>query len=58
MTVPNVLYLLQAKAITLHDELFSVENGFMTPTFKTKRPVVKNAFMEHFVRMYNELENK
>ena len=47
--------MLQAKAIVLHDEAFSVDNGYLTPTFKMKRPVVKTAFMEEFVRMYNEL---
>lgn len=47
---------IQAKAIMLHAEPFSVENGFLTPTFKVKRPAVKTAFMEHFVRLYKELE--
>ena len=60
--IPHVVHTctcmyMQTKAITLHDELFSVENGFLTPTFKAKRPAVKNAFMESFVRMYNALEN-
>lgn len=45
----------QAKAIALHHELFSVDNGFLTPTFKAKRPAVKTAFMETFVRLYHEL---
>lgn len=45
----------QAKAIMLHDELFSVDNGYLTPTFKVKRPVIKTAFMENFVRLYSEL---
>lgn len=46
---------LQAKAIELHDELFSVDNGYLTPTFKVKRATVKTAFMEQFVKMYGEL---
>lgn len=45
----------QAKAIMLLDEPFSVENGYLTPTFKTKRPAVKNAFMDTFVKLYEEL---
>lgn len=50
-----LLFIVQAKAIALHHELFSVENGFLTPTFKAKRPAVKTAFMETFVRLYHEL---
>ena len=46
---------LQAKDISLISELFSVENGYLTPTFKVKRAVVKTAFMEQFVSMYSQL---
>lgn len=47
----------QAKAIMLLDEPFSVDNGYLTPTFKTKRPTVKKAFMDVFVKLYSELPN-
>lgn len=47
--------LLQVRAIKLCSELFSVENGLLTPTFKLKRPALKNHFMQDFVQMYAEL---
>ena len=53
--VCNVCVSPQVKALALHDELFSVENGFLTPTFKTKRPAIKAAFMETFVRLYQTI---
>ena len=46
---------LQAKAIMLCSELFSVENGLLTPTFKLKRIALKSKFMETFVKLYNQL---
>ncbi|KAL9961434.1 hypothetical protein ACROYT_G030372 [Oculina patagonica] len=48
----------QVKAIRLHKELFSVENGFLTPTFKTKRALVEKAFKETFQDLYEEVDQK
>ncbi|XP_046839052.1 long-chain-fatty-acid--CoA ligase 5-like [Xenia sp. Carnegie-2017] len=45
----------QAKAIHLHPEPFSVENGYLTPTFKIKRPLLKKLFMEQIKEMYQSL---
>jgi len=45
----------QAKAIVLCAEPFTVENGFLTPTFKLKRPAVKSHFMQTFVQLYGQL---
>ena len=45
----------QAKAIMLCSEPFSVENGLLTPTFKLKRVALKNRFMESFVKLYSQL---
>ena len=42
----------QVKAVHLHPELFSVENGLYTPTFKLKRPQARAAFQADIDRMY------
>merc|ERR1712060_567506 len=42
----------QAKAIHLHDELFSLENGLLTPTFKLKRAIAKKEFSEIIEELY------
>lgn len=43
-------------AIHLTPDLFSVENGMMTPTFKLKRPQAAQAFKEPIESMYAELK--
>ncbi|KAJ7319203.1 hypothetical protein OS493_036366 [Desmophyllum pertusum] len=48
----------QVKAIHLHNEMFSVENGFLTPTFKTKRPLVSKAFAQKFQELYEEVDKR
>jgi len=48
----------QVKAIHLHKELFSVENGFLTPTFKTKRAIVAKAFEQKFQELYEEVDKR
>ena len=53
-----IFFPLQVKAIKLHKELFSVENGFLTPTFKTKRAVVEKAFKETFQDVYEEVDQQ
>lgn len=40
------------KALFVHSEMFSVENGLFTPTFKLKRPVAATFFKEHIDAMY------
>ena len=42
----------QVRAITLCDELFSVENNLITPTFKLKRPQAKERFQRDIAAMY------
>jgi long-chain acyl-CoA synthetase len=46
----------QVKAVHLHPELFSVENGLFTPTFKLKRPQARQAFQQDIDRMYEGLK--
>ena len=45
----------QVAAVALSHELFSVENGLLTPTFKLKRPQAKAAFQAQIDAMYSGL---
>lgn len=47
---------LQLKDIECHDELFSVENGLLTPTLKTKRPECRKTFAKQLSDMYRTLQ--
>ena len=49
--------IVQANAIMLCSEPFSVENGLLSPTFKLKRVALKNRFMETFVKLYSQLHS-
>lgn len=40
------------KALYVHNELFSVENDLLTPTFKLKRPIASKYFAEQIKQMY------
>lgn len=44
-----------AKAVTLVEEPFTMENGLLTPTFKIKRPQAKEYFTKAISNMYAEL---
>ncbi|XP_038060861.1 long-chain-fatty-acid--CoA ligase 1-like isoform X2 [Patiria miniata] len=43
------------KAIHLHSELFSTENGLLTPTFKNKRTTLTEQFQEELMNLYSAL---
>uniref|UniRef100_A0A1B6CV09 Long-chain-fatty-acid--CoA ligase n=1 Tax=Clastoptera arizonana TaxID=38151 RepID=A0A1B6CV09_9HEMI len=45
----------QVKDIYLHPDPFSVQNGLLTPTFKTKRPQLKQYFKPQLEDMYVKL---
>jgi long-chain acyl-CoA synthetase len=45
----------QVKDIKLHPELFSVDNGLLTPTFKTKRNELGKYFATDIANMYNKM---
>lgn len=47
---------LKVKDIYLHPDPFSVQNGLLTPTFKTKRPQLKNYFKPQLEDMYKSLD--
>jgi long-subunit acyl-CoA synthetase (AMP-forming) len=51
----NSLLSFQAKDIYLHPDPFSVQNGLLTPTMKTKRPQIKTYFKPQLEDMYSKL---
>jgi len=44
----------RAKSIHLHDELFTLENGLLTPTFKLRRPEAKKIFLDDIKKLYSK----
>ncbi|XP_019114769.2 long-chain-fatty-acid--CoA ligase 5 [Larimichthys crocea] len=42
----------QVKAVYLHPELFTIENGLLTPTLKAKRAELKNLFQPQIDKLY------
>ncbi|GFN86278.1 long-chain-fatty-acid--coa ligase 5 [Plakobranchus ocellatus] len=51
----NLSSLEQMRDIYIHSELFSVENGLLTPTFKTKRNDVRKYFTKEIAEMYSQM---
>lgn len=45
----------QVKDLYIHPELFTIENGLLTPTLKTKRPDCKKRFISQIDSMYRQL---
>lgn len=46
----------QVRDITLHPELFSVQNGLLTPTLKAKRAELRSHFREQIDAMYASIK--
>ncbi len=46
------------RAIYLEPEPFSPENDLLTPTFKPKRPQLKNRYEPQIAALYKELDSK
>ncbi len=44
----------KVKALHLTAEPFSIDNDIITPTFKIKRNIAKNVFMDQIEKMYEE----
>ena len=44
------------KDIFLFPELFTIEEGLLTPTMKMKRPAMKEKFREKLDEMYKNLD--
>lgn len=42
----------QVKAIHIHKEMFTVQNGLLTPTLKAKRPELREFFKEEIEELY------
>jgi len=46
----------QVKDIYLHPDPFSIQNGLLTPTLKSKRPEIRNYFKPQFEDLYKNLD--
>ncbi|XP_036156684.1 long-chain-fatty-acid--CoA ligase 1 isoform X4 [Myotis myotis] len=46
----------QVKGLALHPELFSIENGLLTPTMKAKRPELRNYFRSQIDELYSTIK--
>ncbi|XP_027021023.1 long-chain-fatty-acid--CoA ligase 1b [Tachysurus fulvidraco] len=45
----------QVKDITLHSEMFSIQNGLLTPTLKAKRNELRNHFRQQIDQLYSKI---
>lgn len=52
----NSLVSLQVKGIAIHTELFSIDNGLLTPTLKAKRPELRNYFRSQIDELYSTIK--
>uniref|UniRef100_A0A8C7GKI9 Long-chain-fatty-acid--CoA ligase n=1 Tax=Oncorhynchus kisutch TaxID=8019 RepID=A0A8C7GKI9_ONCKI len=46
----------QVKDITLFTEMFSIQNGLLTPTLKAKRAELRNYFREQIDKLYSKIK--
>ncbi|XP_070994000.1 long-chain-fatty-acid--CoA ligase 1-like isoform X3 [Oncorhynchus clarkii lewisi] len=46
----------QVKDITLFTEMFSIQNGLLTPTLKAKRSELRNYFREQIDKLYSKIK--
>ncbi|NWX46425.1 ACSL6 ligase, partial [Steatornis caripensis] len=45
----------QVKAIYIHSDMFSVQNGLLTPTLKAKRPELRDYFKKQIKELYSSI---
>lgn len=45
----------QVKDIHIHKEMFSIQNGLLTPTLKAKRPELKEYFKTEIEQLYSNI---
>ncbi|XP_025024245.1 long-chain-fatty-acid--CoA ligase 6 [Python bivittatus] len=45
----------QVKAIYIHSEMFSVQNGLLTPTLKARRPELREYFKKQIEQLYSSI---
>ncbi len=48
--------MIQVRDIYLETEPFSIENNLLTPTMKSKRPMLKNHYLEQIESLYANLD--
>lgn len=53
--IQRILFILQVKDIYLSPEIFTIDNGLMTPTMKCRRPNIKKYFEQQLKQMYSKL---
>lgn len=46
----------QVRDIALHQELFSIQNGLLTPTLKAKRAELRSHFREQIDELYAKIK--
>lgn len=46
----------QVRDIALHQELFSIQNGLLTPTLKAKRTELRSRFREQIDELYAKIK--
>uniref|UniRef100_A0A8D0XLW8 Long-chain-fatty-acid--CoA ligase n=1 Tax=Sus scrofa TaxID=9823 RepID=A0A8D0XLW8_PIG len=46
----------QVRGVSLHPELFSIDNGLLTPTMKAKRPELRNYFRSQIDELYSTVK--